>query len=414
MEFSLMGLATVLSPIRSCRELLNEGEHTLFADNSQDWVDQINQLIQHPKQRIAMARRAQCHALKQLGSHQAADLWAPLLQLEQPLPQQRLLLIVDHDNPSAINGEARLANDLAHALRQQPKRRVDWESRINPTSVERWRQHWPQTPPDLLHITGTCEHAQVAIDMAIKQQIPYLLHLYDSRWLESSQRRRLQQAAACTATSARLREATIAAGQNKVTLVQWPWQAFPTAKSRPNNGPVRALVQRHQSHESGLLALKTAVALLPENAMELTVLDDSPTSMQIDDQRWGNCSVHWRSKINRAELAELMNTHQLWIEPSLSGGDDPALAKEVLSAGLWMLASDASASAELLADGLQGALLKSQHCSNWADQLEHTIQQRPQPDPLLHFPSTQPQLAKVLETMHCHIGVWANEPKPVP
>ena len=120
MECSLMGLATVLSPIRSC-ELLREGEHTLFANSQQAWVDQINQLIGQPQQRLDLARRAQRHALEHLGADQAATLWAPLLQRDHPRPQQRVALIVDADNPNAIQGEARLANALAQALRQAPR-----------------------------------------------------------------------------------------------------------------------------------------------------------------------------------------------------------------------------------------------------------------------------------------------------
>jgi len=401
MECSLMGLATVLSPIRSCRELLREGEHTLFADNQRAWVDQINQLIEQPQQRLDLARRAQRHALEHLGSDQAATLWAPLLQRDHPRPQQRVALIVDADSPNAIQGEARLANALAQALRQAPTRRVDW------------RQHGWDTPADCLHITGTGAQARAAVDRAIKRQIPYVLHLHDGSWLKAEHRTRLQRAACCTASSHQLQEASRAAGLTNVTVIAWPWRAFPTQERPKQDGPLRALVPHHRGHESGLLALKAAIKQLPPQALEFTVLDDAPAPIQPCHQRWGACDVHWCSALTRTDLEELLASHQVWIEPTLSGGDDPALAKEVLSAGLWLLASDASATAELLNNGPFGSLLLCQKRSDWPQQLLR-LQRHDHPQaPLLQFPATQPNLTEVLESLHKQLGIWADQRKPV-
>ena len=104
----------------------------------------------------------------------AAELWAPLLQLEQQLPTQRMALIVDEDKPTAIQGEARLANALAQALRQHPSA-VSTGPAAAMKQPSRWRQSWQHTPPDLLRITGTGTSAQTAIDLAIERKIPYVL-----------------------------------------------------------------------------------------------------------------------------------------------------------------------------------------------------------------------------------------------
>ena len=413
MECSLMGLATVLSPIRSCRELLREEEHTLFATSQQAWVDQINRLIHNPKQRLAMARRAQRHAIDQLGADQAAALWAPLIQLKQPPPQQHIALVADRDDPGAVAGEARLANALAVALRQQPTRRVDWESRTEPKSKDQWHQRWRQRRPDLLHISGKGTTCQAAVDCAIALDIPYLLHLQDQSWCAPEQHTRLRKAAGCSASSLQLLKAAKAAGQASVELIQWPWQAIPLDPDRPANAPVRALVLRTGDHDSGLLALQQAIQTLPKNSLKLTVLDISQEPVQDPAQPWGACTVNWHSGIDRHQLIEQLKSHSLWIEPTLNGGDDPALAREVLSAGLWMLASETSAAAELLQDGHQGVLLSCQDRSSWSQHLINTIRQRPKPQPLLQFPATQPGLASVLEDWHQTLGLWADQAKPV-
>jgi len=251
-------------------------------------------------------------------------------------------------------------------------------------------------------------------DRAIERQIPYVLHLHDGSWLKPAQQTRLQRAAYCTASSRQLQEASRAAGQTNVTLIAWPWQAFPTQQRPKQDGPLRALVPHHRGHESGLLALKAAIKQLPPQTLEFTVLDDAPAPIQPCHQRWGACDVHWCSALTRTDLEELLASHQVWIEPTLSGGDDPALAKEVLSAGLWLLASDASATAELLNNGPFGTRLQCERRSEWPLQLQQLQGNEHPPAPLLQFPATQPNLTDVLESLHKRLGIWADQRKPVP
>ncbi|MEL0265266.1 MAG: hypothetical protein VW938_08725, partial [Synechococcus sp.] len=138
-----------------------------------------------------------------------------------------------------------------------------------------------------------------------------------------------------------------------------------------------------------------------------------PAPIQPRRQRWGGCDVHWCSALTRPDLAELLASHQVWIEPTLSGGDDLALAKEVLSAGLWLLASDASATAELLNNGPFGTRLQCQQRSDWPQQLQQLQRNEHPPAPLLQFPATQPNLTDVLESLHKRLGIWADQRKPV-
>ena len=150
--------------------------------------------------------------------------------------------------------------------------------------------------------------------------------------------------------------------------------------------------------DAGLLALKAAIEQLPPDSLELTVLDGTPTPIQPGEQRWGGCRVRWRDLPHRAELYELLQTHTLWLEPTLGGGDDPALAREVLSAGLEVLASDASATAELL---------KRHKHTDWPSQLRWALGQSDPPLPLLQFPGTRPDLARFLSRSISR-SAWAN------
>ena len=85
----------------------------------------------------------------------------------------------------------------------------------------------------------------------------------------------------------------------------------------------------------------------------------------------------------------------------------------MLSAGLWLLASDASATAELLDNGPFGTRLQCQRRSDWHQQLHQLLQHDHPPAPLLQFPATQPNLTDVLESLHKRLGIWADQRKPV-
>ena len=60
MEFSLCGLASVMSPTRSLTDVLIDNEHVLFARGTTQWDEQIERLIHEPdlRQRLALQARA--------------------------------------------------------------------------------------------------------------------------------------------------------------------------------------------------------------------------------------------------------------------------------------------------------------------------------------------------------------------
>ena len=151
MEFSYLGLASVLSPSRTYTEILEEGVHARFARGEEQWVDQVEMLLADPGERLAMARRAQRHAQQLFGPHKAKDFWSPLLrsggtglfrslgpaQKASKPRRRRLLLLNVFFAPQSVGGATRVAQDQVKALVDQLGDR--WEVTVLCTDKEPWQ-----------------------------------------------------------------------------------------------------------------------------------------------------------------------------------------------------------------------------------------------------------------------------------
>ena len=155
MEFSYLGLASVLSPTGTYTEILKDGIHARFARGIEEWVARVEDLLLHPKETRAMARRAQRHAKELFGPHRAKHFWQSLIDSEtkprakegfedpkgskelsrpkQPclaawcsklvsprLKQKRrkLLFLNVFFAPQSIGGATRIAQDQVHSMTQ--------------------------------------------------------------------------------------------------------------------------------------------------------------------------------------------------------------------------------------------------------------------------------------------------------
>jgi glycosyltransferase involved in cell wall biosynthesis len=123
MEFSLLGLASVLSPTATYRECLEPGVHALFASGREQWLEQIEQLIADPQRRLQLAREAQAHAQALFGPQRAEACWRPLIEPEgtaRPAPAKRKLLVPHvFYGPQLMGGATRVVWDQLQALQQQ-------------------------------------------------------------------------------------------------------------------------------------------------------------------------------------------------------------------------------------------------------------------------------------------------------
>ena len=153
MEFSYLGLASVLSPTRTYTECLEEGVHARFARGTEAWVETVEQLLADPRGTHAMAVRAQRRAQELFGPHQAEAFWRPLVQPQTAkasaltTPQRRRLLVLNvYFAPQSVGGATRIAQDQVRALTEQLG--DHWEVTVLCTESESWQADLEPAPVD--------------------------------------------------------------------------------------------------------------------------------------------------------------------------------------------------------------------------------------------------------------------------
>jgi len=124
MEYSLMGLATVVSPTATYREILQEGQHTLFASDRQGWVDALERLIADPDLRRHLAREAHAHAKELFGPAMGQRFWTELdnrvvqgsTSGDPAAPRRKVLVINCFFAPQSVGGATRVAQNRVREL----------------------------------------------------------------------------------------------------------------------------------------------------------------------------------------------------------------------------------------------------------------------------------------------------------
>lgn len=122
MECSLLGVASVLSPTATYREIITDGEDALFARGTAAWVRAIEALISDPGRRLAIARQARQKALRLFGPHRDQPLWQPLIQrtatgeVAAGTTKRKLLVINVFFAPQSVGGATRVAQDQVREL----------------------------------------------------------------------------------------------------------------------------------------------------------------------------------------------------------------------------------------------------------------------------------------------------------
>ena len=78
MEFSLCGLASVMSPTRTLKDVLADNKHVLFARGTRQWDEQIERLIHDPDLRQRLAAQARTHARRLFDPTSAETVWTAM------------------------------------------------------------------------------------------------------------------------------------------------------------------------------------------------------------------------------------------------------------------------------------------------------------------------------------------------
>ena len=234
MEFSLLGLASVLSPTATYVEQLEHGQEALFARGAEEWIRAVHLLIDDPARRQALAERAQARARELFAPACAEGFWQPLLAEppDRPAagpPRRRLLVINVFFAPQSIGGATRVAQDQVRQLLEragdlyevtvlcadhgpwqlEPAAEGDPEQPLavdchswHGARVVRlalpprpWRQHHdPQVAAfcrqwfadesfDLIHAHCLQLLTAAPLQVAAELGIPYLVSLHDGWWL---------------------------------------------------------------------------------------------------------------------------------------------------------------------------------------------------------------------------------------
>ena len=138
MEFSYLGLASILSPTSTYTEILNNGVHALFATGTDEWVKGVEQLLADPAGTRAMALRAQKHAADLFGPHQAEEFWRPLIQSDALLvsPCRKLLMLNVYFAPQSVGGATRVVQDQVRALCDDLG--DQWDVTVLCTDADQW------------------------------------------------------------------------------------------------------------------------------------------------------------------------------------------------------------------------------------------------------------------------------------
>lgn len=116
MEYSLMGLATVVSPTATYKELLEEGRHALFAQDRQGWMQALERLIDDPELRRNLALEARERALELFGPSVGRSFWQALLPQVPAVETRKILVINCFFAPQSVGGATRVAQDRVREL----------------------------------------------------------------------------------------------------------------------------------------------------------------------------------------------------------------------------------------------------------------------------------------------------------
>lgn len=121
MEYSLMGLASVVSPTATYQEILSHGKDVLLARGSEQWQAAIQHLIDQPQLRYELALKAHGRAMEIFAGDQDRRFWQALIAAPSEVaPRRRKLLVINvFFAPQSVGGATRVAQDQVKAVIDQ-------------------------------------------------------------------------------------------------------------------------------------------------------------------------------------------------------------------------------------------------------------------------------------------------------
>lgn len=232
MEFSYLGLASILSPTQTYCDDLIDGCHALFARGAVQWLDCIERLIQQPKLRFDLSTQAQKLALQLFDPKRGEEFWKVLNDATKisikRTKKKKILILNVFFAPQSVGGATRIAQDHAHSIATHLGDHYDvtvlcvdpsfWQKTIaeqqiplqvhawhgvrvvrlslpgkpwswhHDGSVERFCRDWFRRERfDLIHAHSVQVLSAAPLKVARELDIPYCITLHDAWWLSPSQ-----------------------------------------------------------------------------------------------------------------------------------------------------------------------------------------------------------------------------------
>ena len=155
---------------------------------------------------------------------------------------------------------------------------------------------------------------------------------------------------------------------------------------------------RHKGYHVLQAALLKAQPAAP--GLELTVLDGSLENDQGYCLEWGSTPVEVRPGLPMQAMADFYGQHDVLIAPSIWPESYGLVSREALSAGLWVVASDAGAMAEPIRHNQNGHRVAAGDAQALAAVLEQLAADHPTPQPLIAFSGERPPLHQELDQLY--------------
>jgi len=236
MEASLLGLATVCSPVRAYTDAATAEQHVLLTEDQQAWVQQVERLLADPELLARLSSQARQHAQASFHEQLGEQIWNTQFLAasgdssstdHNPQPasphRQKLLVINVFFAPQSFGGATRVAQDQVRDILKDHGDAYDvtvlcidhdpWQdltsdalpldlwhwhgarilrlavpprpwADIEDTRVESFCRQWFQDESfDLIHCH--CTQVLTASPLVVAKQlgIPYLVTLHDAWWL---------------------------------------------------------------------------------------------------------------------------------------------------------------------------------------------------------------------------------------
>lgn len=117
-EAAALGVAAVVSPTRTYREILTDGVEALFAETREDWVTRLDRLAGDADLRAALVAASQARIARDYDlAGQAAAVAAMLCPPQPPAPRRPRLLVVNTFYwPQSVGGATRIAESYVRGL----------------------------------------------------------------------------------------------------------------------------------------------------------------------------------------------------------------------------------------------------------------------------------------------------------